>query len=159
MSKVKAIPEGYHSVTPSLTCKNAAAAIDFYKKAFGAKELFRMPAPDGRVAHAELLIGDSHIMLNDEMMPMATISQGNRPIYLFLYVENADNTFNTAVQNGAKVDMPLENMFWGDRFGRVSDPFGHQWGIATHVEDVSPDEMKKRSEAWMAKLSKAAGHN
>jgi PhnB protein len=159
MSKVKAIPEGYHSVTPSLTCKNAAAAIDFYKKAFGAKELFRMPAPDGRVAHAELLIGDSHIMLNDEMMPMATISQGNRPIYLFLYVENADNTFNTAVQNGAKVDMPLENMFWGDRFGRVSDPFGHQWGIATHVEDVSPDEMKKRSEAWMAKMSKAAGHN
>jgi len=160
MSHAKAIPEGYHSITPSLTCKNAAAAIEFYKNAFGAKELFRMPAPDGRVAHAELQIGNSRFMVNDEFMPMATISAGIRPVYLFLYVEDADSTFNSAVKHGAHPDMPLENQFWGDRFGKVTDPFGHQWGIATHVEDVAPAEMERRSKEAMAKMAaqaKAAG--
>ena len=156
MSDVRAIPEGYHSITPSLTCKNASAAIEFYKQAFGANELFRMPTPDGKVAHAELQIGTSRFMVNDEFMPMATISAGTRPSYLFLYVEDADSTFDEAVKNGAHVDMPLQNQFWGDRFGRVTDPFGHQWGIATHVEDVSPDEMERRSKEAMAQMSKAA---
>jgi PhnB protein len=156
MSQVRAIPEGYHTVTPSLTCKEAARAIEFYKQAFGAKELFRMPAPDGRVAHAELMIGDSRFMVNDEFVPTATISAGNPPAYLFLYVEDADTTFNNAVKNGARADMPLENQFWGDRFGKVTDPFGHQWGIATHVEDVAPEEMGRRSAEAMAKMAKAA---
>jgi PhnB protein len=156
MSKTRAIPEGYHSITPSLTCKNAAAAIEFYKQVFGAKELFRMPTPDGKVAHAELSIGDSRFMVNDEFQPMATISAGTRPVYLFLYVEDADTTFNNAVKHGARTDTPLENQFWGDRFGRITDPFGHQWGIATHVEDVSPAEMERRSAEAMAKMAKAA---
>jgi PhnB protein len=156
MGSVKPIPQGYHSVTPSITCKDAAKAIEFYKQAFGAQELHRMPTPDGRVAHADIMVGDSHVMINDEFMPMATLSPGNRPIYLFLYVEDADAVFDRAVSAGSKVDMPLENMFWGDRFGRITDPFGHQWGIATHVEDVAPDEMKRRSAAWMANMAKAA---
>lgn len=157
MSPVKAIPDGYHAITPSLTCKDAARAIDFYKKAFGATEVFRMPTPDGRIAHAELKIGDSMLMVNDELMPMATVSEGTRPTYLFLYVTDVDSTFNNAVKNGARSDMPVENQFWGDRFGKVTDPFGHQWGIATHVEDVAPDELKRRADAWMAKMAKAAG--
>lgn len=156
MSHVKAIPEGYHSITPSLTCKNASAAIEFYKNVFGARELFRMPAPDGRVAHAELQIGSSRFMVNDEFMPMATISAGTRPVYLFLYVQDADATYNSAVKHGAHADMPLQNQFWGDRFGRVTDPFGHQWGIATHVEDVSPEEMERRGAEAMAQMAKAA---
>lgn len=159
MSAVRPIPQGYHSITPSLTCKNAAAAIEFYKQAFGAKEIFRMPTPDGRVAHAELMIGDSRMMINDEFMPMAAIAPGIRPAYLFLYVEDADTTFNNAVKNGARADMPLENQFWGDRFGKVTDPFGHQWGIATHIEDVAPAEMERRSAEAMAKMAKAAGQN
>lgn len=153
---VKAIPEGYHSLTPSLTCKDAARAIEFYKQAFGAQELFRMPSPNGKIAHAELMIGDSHIMINDEMGPGATAPSGSTGIYLFLYVDDADAHFNRAVAGGAKVEMALENMFWGDRFGRIADPFGHHWGIATHVEDVTPQEMQRRASAFFAK---AAGHS
>lgn len=159
MSPVKAIPDGYHAITPSLTCKDAARAIDFYKKAFGATEVFRMPTPDGRIAHAELKIGDSMLMVNDELMPMATVSEGTRPTYLFLYVTDVDSTFDNAVKNGARSDMPVENQFWGDRFGKLTDPFGHQWGIATHVEDVAPDELKRRADTWMAKMAKAAGQS
>jgi len=159
MSSVKRIPEGYHAVTPSLTCRDAARAIEFYKQAFGAQELFRMPTPDGRVAHAEIKIGDSHVMVNDEFGPTATVQGGTPPIYLFLYVEDADRIFNAAVADGARVDMPLENQFWGDRFGKLTDPFGHQWGIATHVEDVAPEEMQRRSQAWFAKMAKAAGQS
>jgi PhnB protein len=151
--QVKAIPEGYHTISPALTCKDAARAIDFYKKAFNAQEIARMPSPDGRIAHAELRIGDSIIFLNDEMGPTTGTSSGTPRVYLFLYVENADTTFNNALNAGAKVEMPLDNQFWGDRMGKVTDPFGHQWGIATHVEDVSPEEMKKRAAAFFTKMA------
>jgi PhnB protein len=153
---VRAIPEGYHSISPSLTCKDCARAIDFYKNVFGAVELVRMPSPDGKISHAELKIGDSIIFLNDEMGPTAAATPGAPRNYLFLYVENADKTFTRAVAAGAQIDMALENQFWGDRYGKVTDPFGHQWGIATHVEDVAPEEMGKRAAAFFAK---AAGHS
>ena len=151
---VRAIPEGYPTISPSLTCKDAARAIDFYKAALGAQEIMRMPSPDGKISHAELRIGDSTIFLNDEMGPSAGSSTTGTPrIYLFVYVEDADKTFNNAVSAGAKVDMPLENQFWGDRFGKFTDPFGHQWGIATHVEDVAPGEIGKRAAAFFAKAA------
>jgi PhnB protein len=150
---VKAIPEGYHSISPALTCKDAARAIDFYKKAFNAREIMRMPAPDGKISHAELRIGDSIIFLNDEMGPMTGTTTGTPRLSLFLYVEDADTTFNNAVKAGAKVDMPLENQFWGDRYGKLTDPFGHQWGVATHVEDVAPEEINKRAAAFFAKMA------
>jgi PhnB protein len=153
---VKAIPDGYHSISPSLTCKDAARAIDFYKQVFGAEEKVRMPSPDGKISHAELKIGDSIIFLNDPMGPGAASTPGAPQIYLFLYVENADKVFTRAVAAGAKIDMALEDQFWGDRFGRITDPFGHQWGIATHVEDVAPEEIGKRAAAFFAK---AAGHS
>jgi PhnB protein len=156
MSPVRAIPEGYHSITPSLTCKNAAEAMEFYKKVFGAQEIMRMPGPNGKIGHAELKIGDSIIFINDEFMPVAQATAGAPPLSLFVYVEGVDAMFNRAVAAGAKVDMPLENQFWGDRFGKVTDPYGHQWGLASHVEDVAPEEMKRRAEAWM---KKAAGQN
>jgi PhnB protein len=153
---VKAIPDGYHSISPSLTCKDAARAIDFYKHVFGAEEKVRMPSPDGKISHAELKIGDSIIFLNDPMGPGAAGTPGAPQIYLFLYVENADKVFTRAVAAGAKIDMALEDQFWGDRFGRITDPFGHQWGIATHVEDVAPEDIGKRAAAFFAK---AAGHS
>ncbi|MFZ0582764.1 MAG: VOC family protein [Candidatus Acidiferrales bacterium] len=149
---VKAIPEGYHSISPSLTCKDAARAIEYYKKAFNAQEVMRMPSPDGKISHAELKIGDSIIFLNDEMGPM-TASSGTPRMSLFLYVEDADTTFNNAVKAGGKVDMALENQFWGDRYGKLTDPFGHQWGIATHVEDLTPEEIDKRATAFFAKMA------
>ncbi len=150
--QVKAIPEGYHSISPALTCKDAARAIEYYKKAFNAEEIMRMPSPDGKISHAELQIGDSRIFLNDEMGPM-TASSGTPRMSLFLYVEDADTTFNNAVKAGGKVDMALENQFWGDRYGKLTDPFGHQWGIATHVEDVAPEEIGKRATAFFAKMA------
>jgi len=153
---VRPIPEGYHSISPSLTCKDAARAIDFYKHVFGAEEKVRMPSPDGKISHAELTIGDSIIFLNDPMGPGAAETAGAPQIYLFLYVENADKVFTRAVAAGAKIDMALEDQFWGDRFGRITDPFGHQWGIATHVEDVAPEDIGKRAAAFFAK---AAGHS
>ena len=155
---VRAIPEGYHSVTPYLTCKNSAQAIDFYKSVFGAKEFMRMAGPDGKIGHAEIQIGDSHIMLADEFpgMSSAPTPGAKNPCGLFLYLENVDATFNRAVAAGAKVDMPLDNQFWGDRYGKLTDPFGHQWGLAQHVEDVSPEEMKRRSQEFAAKMAKAA---
>jgi PhnB protein len=156
MSPVRAIPEGFHSITPSLTCKNAAEAIEFYKNIFGAQEIMRMAGPGGKIGHAELKIGDSIIFINDEFMPVAQAATGAPPLSLFLYVEGVDNVFNRAIAAGAKVDMPLENQFWGDRFGKLTDPYGHQWGLATHVEDVAPDEMERRAAAWM---KKAAGQS
>ncbi len=158
---VRAIPEGYHSISPALTCKDAARAIEFYKSVFGATEIMRMPGPDGKIMHAEVKIGDSIIFINDEFPGMAQApSPGVTPsVYLFLYNENVDSVFNRAVSMGSKVVMPLDNMFWGDRYGKVTDPFGHQWGLAQHVEDVAPEEMKRRSEEWTAKMAKAAGHN
>jgi PhnB protein len=150
---VRAIPEGYHSISPSLTCKDAARAIEFYKSVFGAVEIVNMSSPDGKISHAELKIGDSIIFVNDEMGPMATGTPGTPRMSLFLYVENADKTFTRAVAAGAQIDMALENQFWGDSYGKVSDPFGHQWGIATHVEDVAPEEIGKRAAAFFAKAA------
>lgn len=149
-SKVKAIPDGYHTVTPYISIKGASDAIAFYKKAFGAEELYRMPMPDGRVGHAELQFGDSRIMLADEMpeMPEAIAKSprtlGGVTSGLNLYVPDVDATFKRAVDAGAVVRRPLTNQFYGDRSGTVEDPFGHLWTIASHVEDVSPEEMEKR---------------
>jgi PhnB protein len=152
---VKAVPEGYQTITPSITCRGAAKAIDFYKKAFGAEEISRMGAPDGSIMHAELKIGNSRFMLNDEMPGMAAApNPGATPSSsLFLYVSDVDSVFNQAVSSGAKVNMPVQDMFWGDRYGKVTDPFGHHWGLATHVEDVAPEEMERRSKAFMAKAA------
>jgi PhnB protein len=147
-TKVKPIPDGYHTVTPYLIIKNAANAIEFYKKAFGAKELFRMPGPNGRVMHAEIKIGDSHIMLADECPEMnarSPESLGGSPTSLLLYIENVDDFFNQAVSAGAKVVRPVKDQFYGDRSGSLSDPYGHAWHVATHVEDVPPAELQKRA--------------
>jgi PhnB protein len=160
-SNVRPIPEGYHSITPQLTCRDAARAIDFYKKVLGAKEIMRMPGPDGRVMHAELQIGDSRFMIGDEFpgMSVAPAPSALHSSSLFVYTEDVDGLFNNAVQAGAKADMPPSDMFWGDRYGKFTDPFGHQWGIATHKEDVAPEEMKRRSEEWTKQMAKAAGHS
>ena len=159
MPEVRAVPEGFHSITPSIVCKGAARAIDFYKLVFGATVISRMDMPGDLIGHADLLIGDSHLMLSDEFPGMATAPTPNSPtsFNLFVYSENVDELFDRAVKAGCKVEMPLNNQFWGDRYGKVRDPFGHQWGLAQHVEDVAPEEMKKRSAEWTAKMSKAAG--
>ena len=155
---VRAIPEGYHTITPALTCKNAAGAIDFYKSILGAKEIMRMPGPGDKIGHAELRIGDSVIFVSDEFpgMSCAPTPGAMNPSALFVYLENVDATFNRAVAAGARVDMPLANQFWGDRYGKITDPFGHNWGLSQHVEDVAPEEMKRRSAEWSAKMAKAA---
>jgi len=151
---IKAIPQGFHTLTPSIVCKNANRAIEFYKEVFQAKEKERMTAPGGLIMHAELLIGDSILMLCDEIPGMASApAPGNSPpcYSLFVYLDNVEATFQRAVQAGGKIEMPLENQFWGDRYGKVRDPFGHVWGLAQHVEDVSQEELKRRSEAFAAK--------
>lgn len=139
--KVRPIPKGYHAVSPSLTQDDAAKTIEFCKKAFGAKLLMRMQGPGGKIMHAEVLIGDSIVMLND------VIQEPAQPASLFLYVQDVDKTLARALKAGATVLMPPQDMFWGDRFGRIQDPSGNRWGIATHREDVSPKEMKKRAAA------------
>ena len=148
--KTKAIPEGYHTVTPYLSVKGAAQAIEFYKKAFGAKELMRMPMPGGKIGHAEIQIGDSRIMMADEMPDHGNRSPqtlGGSPVNILLYVDDVDKVFKQAVAAGAKQEMPVQNQFYGDRSGAVRDPFGHGWYIHTHVEDVSPEELQKRMAA------------
>lgn len=149
-NKVNPIPEGYHAVTPYLIMKGAADAIDYYKKVFGATELLRMPAPGGKIGHAEIRIGDSVIMLADEVPEMGIVSPrslGGSPVSILLYVDDVDAVFGQAVQNGAKVLRPIKDQFYGDRSGNLEDPFGHKWTIATHKEDVSPEEMQKRAAA------------
>jgi len=149
-SNVKPIPEGYHSVTPYLIIKNAAAAIEFYKKAFGATELFRMDQPNGKIGHAEIKIGDSPIMLSDEFPEMgyrSPQSLGGSPVSIMLYVDDVDAVVNRATTAGAKLDRPVEDKFYGDRTGSLTDPFGHIWHVGTHKEDVSPEEMEKRAAA------------
>ena len=147
------IPEGYHSVSPALAIDGAAEAIDFYKRAFGAKERSRMPGPEGKVAHAELEIGDSVVMLSDPF-PQSTVKAptelGGTTVGLFVYVEDVDALFRQAVDAGATVTMELEDMFWGDRFGTLTDPYGHSWSLATHVEDVPAEEMEERAKQAMA---------
>lgn len=150
---VKPVPEGYHTVTPYLVVDNAAAAIDFYKRAFGAKEITRMSDPQGKISHAELRIGDSMVMLSDEMPASETESPrslGGTTAGIFLYLEDVDKTFKQATSAGATVDSALTDMFWGDRYGKLTDPFGHSWSLATHKEDVSPEEMGKRAQKAMA---------
>ena len=154
--QVQPIPQGYHSVTPYLVVDDAAKAIDFYKRAFDAKEKVRMEGPAGKIAHAEIQIGDSMVMLGDEMPQMDTKaprSLGGTTAGILIYVKDADAAFNKAVSAGAKVTMPLADMFWGDRYGRLMDPFGHSWSLATHKEEVAPEEMKKRMQAEMARRS------
>ena len=142
----KPIPDGFTTVTASLTVKEASKAIEFYKKAFDAKELNRFPGPDGKIMHAEIKIGNSIVMLNDEdpnMNCKSPQSIGGTGSSIFLYVNDADATFNKAVSAGAKPTMPLMDAFWGDRFGSIEDPFGHVWGIATRKKDRTPEEMLK----------------
>jgi PhnB protein len=156
MAKVKSIPDGYHNVTPYLVVDGAAKAIDFYKKVFGAAEKMRMPSPGGKVGHAELTLGDSMIMLADEHPDMgarAPHAFGGSAVNLMVYVPDVDATVKTAIAAGAKVVRPVENQFYGDRMGTIEDPFGHRWHVATHVEDVPPDEMAKRAAAAMGKSS------
>ena len=149
---VSPIPEGYHSVTPYLVMKNAAAAIEFYKKAFGAVELFRMPAPGGKVGHAEIKIGDSPVMLADEYPDLGfkgPESLGGTPVILMIYVNDVDKIYPQAIAAGGKELRPLQTQFYGDRSGTLTDPFGHMWTICTHVEDVPEEELAKRAEAAM----------
>jgi PhnB protein len=155
MTKVKAIPERYHSITPNLVCRDTAGAIEFYKKVFGATEAMRALTPDGKVMHAELQIGDSIFFVNDSMTQAETGSKSAapHPIYLHVYFEDVDTIFKRAVAAGANVLMPLNNMFWGDRYAKIADPYGQHWGIATHVEDVSPEEMDKRQKALFSKAA------
>jgi len=144
---VNAIPEGYYSLTPYLVIKGAAEAIEFYKKVFGATELMRMPGANGGVMHAEIKIGNSVLMLSDENPErgyLSPASRGGATSSVMLYTPDVDKTFNAAVAAGAKALQPPTDMFWGDRMGNLTDPFGHSWAIATHKEDVSPDEMQKR---------------
>lgn len=155
MAKVKPIPEGYHTITPYLVVKGAAKAIDFYKKAFGATELFRMEGPNNTVAHAELQIGDSRIMMADESPQMgfsAPQAGSHTPIGLMIYVDDVDKVAAQAIAAGMKTERAVEDQFYGDRSGNFVDPFGHRWTIATHKEDVSKEEMDRR----MAALAKTA---
>lgn len=148
--RVKPIPEGYHSVTPYLIVKDAARAIEFYKKAFGATELLRFPDPSGKVGHAEIKIGDSPIMLADEFPEKGARSPqsfGGSPVLIHLYVEDVDARVRQAVAAGAKLVRPVEDQFYGDRSGGVEDPFGYVWYLATHKEDLTPEEMRRRAAA------------
>lgn len=145
-------PKGYHSVTPAIIVRDAAKAIDLYKEAFGAEELDRMEGPDGSIMHAEIRIGDSRIMLGEENPAWGTKSPqtlGGIHGSLHIYVDDADAALARAVAAGCEVRAPMEDAFWGDRYGKVTDPFGHEWGIATRVKELTPEEMRKAGEAWM----------
>jgi PhnB protein len=149
-TKVKPIPEGHHAVTPYLSIKGAANAIEFYKKAFGAREVMRMAQPDGRLRHAELQIGDSRIMVADEFPDLnfrGPHSIGGTPVHLHLYVDDVDTVVNRAVAAGAKILRPVQDQFYGDRSGSLADPHGHVWHVATHKEDLSMEELQKRAAA------------
>jgi len=154
--KVPPIPKGYHAVTAYLSVQNAAQALDYYKRAFGAKELVRMPMPDGKVGHAEIQVGDSHVMLADEMPNMGFLSpqsRGGTTVQLHLYVRDVDTTIEQAVAAGGKLTRPIEDKFYGDRAGTIEDPYGHVWYIATHKEDVPPKEMKRRMDEMARKMA------
>jgi len=158
--RVRPVPAGYHTVTPYLTVSDGARALEFYARAFGARETERMPGPGGKLMHAELRIGDSVIMLSDELPGMSTCkaptSLGGTTGSVFLYLPDVDATFQRAVAAGCKVLMPPTDMFWGDRFGKLEDPFGNQWGLATHKEDVKPADMARRAAEAMKTMGKGA---
>jgi uncharacterized glyoxalase superfamily protein PhnB len=147
MTAVQPIPSEFHTLTPHLVVYDANAAIDFYKRAFGAEELTRMPGPDGKsIIHASVRIGDSILMMSEECREyggFAPTALGGSPVTIHLYVENVDAVVERAVLNGAKLEMPVTDMFWGDRYGKVTDPFGHHWSVATHIKNVTPAEMKE----------------
>jgi PhnB protein len=152
----KPVPDGYHTVTPYLAVDDAAAAIEYYKRAFGAKERERMDGPDGKIGHAELEIGDSLVMLSDPFPQGSTrppSELGGTSASVFLYVDDVDSVVQKAVDSGASVTMEVADQFWGDRFGTITDPFGHVWSIATHIEDVPPEEMAERAKAAMAAMA------
>ena len=156
---VNPVPERYGSITPNLVSSNAVAAIEYYKNVFGATEVARMPGPDGKIMHAELKIGDRILFINDSMGPAPAGPEPGKSnlLYLHVYVPDADAVFGRAVAGGARVDMPIADMFWGDRYGKITDPFGQQWGIATHIEDVPVEELPRRQREFMAKIA-AAGN-
>jgi uncharacterized glyoxalase superfamily protein PhnB len=160
-NRIKPIPDGYHTLTPHLVVKGASQAIEFYKKAFGAEELRRMPGPDGKsIMHAELNIGDSRLMLVDEFPEMdcrGPQTIGGTPVTIHMYVEDVDAAFNKAVAAGAQVRMPVADMFWGDRYGVLADPFGHSWSMATHKEDLSREEVTKRATEFSSECAASAG--
>ena len=154
--KVKPIPDGMHSLTPHLTCAGAASAIEFYKKAFNAVETSRMPGPDGKLIHASVRIGDSALMLVDEMPQWGALgptARGGTSVTIHLYVDDVDASFAQAVAAGGKVTMPVSDMFWGDRYGQLEDPFGHRWSLATHTHDLSADQIRD----GLAKMMQHAG--
>ena len=155
---VKAIPDGYHTVTPGLIQKDTKKAIEFYKKAFGAEVLMSMPTPDGRVMHAEIKIGDSILFVSDEFPEWSADTKSPQTLgavtgTVFLYVQDTDAAFKRAVDAGAKPLMPPADMFWGDRFGKVVDPFGHHWGMATHKEDLTPQQMDVKRREWEKQMA------
>jgi PhnB protein len=152
------IPEGYHTITPSLFVRNAADAIEFYKKALGAQELMRMKNPDGKIGHAEIKIGDSIVFLSEEMPNMGAKSPqtlGGASGSLYLYVEDADKSFKQAIQAGGKEKMPVTDMFWGDRYGQFIDPYGHTWGLSTRVKDMTEQEMADGAKAFFSQMEQA----
>lgn len=153
---VKPVPDGYHTLTPFLTIRDASRAIEFYKQAFGAKERGVAKDPSGRVMHAELMIGDSIIMLGDEFPEFGVLSPqsiGGSGMGLHIYIDNVDSAFDRAVKAGAEVEMPVADQFWGDRYGKLKDPFGHKWSIGTHIKDLSMDEMKEAMDDACAKMA------
>ncbi len=155
--QTKSCPKGFHAVTPALTVRDAGEAIDFYKRAFGAEERMRFPGPDGKgIMHAEIKIGDSILFLGEEHPEKGCVgpqSLGGSPVGMFLYVDDADQTFNRAVSAGAKSESPVSDMFWGDRCGTVTDPFGHKWMVATHKEDLTMEEIKKRAKDFFTQMA------
>lgn len=156
---VQAIPQGYHTLTPYMTVRDAARAVEFYKQAFGAVEKGVMKGPDGKVMHAELIIGDSIFMLADEFPQFGSLSPqsiGGSGMGLHIYVEDVDSAFDRAIGAGATIEMPVADMFWGDRYGKLVDPFGHKWSIATHKRDMSPEEIEEAQEEFMKQMPKSA---
>lgn len=155
MPEVQAVPPGFHTLTPHLTVRDADRALEFYKTALGAEVLNVARTPDGKVLHAMLRIGDSPLMLNDEFPEMgglSPLSTGGSGVTIHIYTNNVDQAFDRAVNAGAKVKMPLMDQFWGDRYGIVTDPFGHSWSLATHIKDLSPEEMQRGQDEAMAKM-------
>jgi uncharacterized glyoxalase superfamily protein PhnB len=154
-TKVKAIPDGYTTITPVLSLRDAAGAIDFYKRAFGAEELFRMDGPGGKIMHAELRIGTGRVMLGEEAPEwgcQSPQSLGATPVHFYVYVDDVDAAFRRAVDAGAKEVMPVADMFWGDRIGSVVDPYGHRWELATHKADPTPEQLRQGQREWLAKM-------